>query len=532
MKRYINLMLCVFFALSILFFDGTMVFAADNNNLDVDFDVSLPDVVDNSQSKYFPKIGNQGDQGACVCWAQVYYQFTYMMNRSMGIETTSENTFSPTFNYNIANGGRGQGTWEVDVYGIMKEIGNVPLSTVPHNINDYNNWFPTEEIWQEAMKYRIKDYTIFKDIGLEDSQITGVDDSDLQNIKTLLAQGEVLTVTTYISSWDVGRIKAHTDAPENNKYLDEYVVRLCDGTSERHRLALVGYNDNIWTDINNNGNIDDGEMGALKIANSWGTDRHNQGFMWIAYDALNKVSCVNDCPTVNSRPAVFHDFTQIEIIPYDTDTDLYLRYTLNTSDRSQGKIYATATKGEEEYTFEVGPKRQHGMQSSTYSYDGTTNANDGTMVCALTNIVPNITPETLHEYTWSIKFSDTTADNTGLTVKNCEIVDDSTGRICKPEKTFPFYIDGEQKTLDYTIIPYEVVEDGIVGDVNDDGVVNITDVTFVQKHIAKINVESQIYDILGDCNKDGTINIKDATHIQMYIIGLDVQSIVGEKYLS
>lgn len=408
---------------------------------------TLPESVDNSESIYFPEIGNQGDQGACVCWAQVYYQFTYMMNRSMNVETTPENTFSPTFNYNFSNGGRGQGTWEVDVYGIMKEIGNVPLSTVPHNIKEYNDWFATEEIWQEAMKYRIKDYTIFKDIGTENSQITSPDDTDLYNIKKLLSEGEVLAVTTYISSWDVERIKAHPDAPENDKYVDEYVVRLCDGTSERHRLALVGYNDNIWTDINENGKIDNGEMGALKIANSWGTDRHNEGFMWIAYDALNKVSCVSGCPTVDYRPAIFHDYTQIEVIPYDTDTDLYLRYTLNTADRSQGKIYATATKDGIEYTFEVGPKRQHGMSASTYSYDGTTNANDGTMVCALSNIVPDITPETLHEYTWSIKFEDTTADGKSFTVKNVEIVDDSTGRISKPTGVYPFTLDGSSKTI-------------------------------------------------------------------------------------
>lgn len=409
---------------------------------------TLPESVDNSESIYFPEIGNQGDQGACVCWAQVYYQFTYMMNRSMNVETTPENTFSPTFNYNFSNGGRGQGTWEVDVYGIMKEIGNVPLSTVPHNIKEYNDWFATEEIWQEAMKYRIKDYTIFKDIGTENSQITSPDDTDLYNIKKLLSEGEVLAVTTYISSWDVERIKAHPDAPENDKYVDEYVVRLCDGTSERHRLALVGYNDNIWTDINENGKIDNGEMGALKIANSWGTDRHNEGFMWIAYDALNKVSCVSGCPTVDYRPAIFHDYTQIEVIPYDTDTDLYLRYTLNTADRSQGKIYATATKKDgTEYTFEVGPKRQHGMNASTYSYDGTTNANDGTMVCALSNIVPDITPETLHEYTWSIKFEDTTADGKSFTVKNVEIVDDSTGRISKPTGVYPFTLDGSSKTI-------------------------------------------------------------------------------------
>lgn len=523
---------------------------------------TLPESVDNSESIYFPEIGNQGDQGACVCWAQVYYQFTYMMNRSMNVETTPENTFSPTFNYNFSNGGRGQGTWEVDVYGIMKEIGNVPLSTVPHNIKEYNDWFATEEIWQEAMKYRIKDYTIFKDIGTENSQITSPDDTDLYNIKKLLSEGEVLAVTTYISSWDVERIKAHPDAPENDKYVDEYVVRLCDGTSERHRLALVGYNDNIWTDINENGKIDNGEMGALKIANSWGTDRHNEGFMWIAYDALNKVSCVSGCPTVDYRPAIFHDYTQIEVIPYDTDTDLYLRYTLNTADRSQGKIYATATKKDgTEYTFEVGPKRQHGMSASTYSYDGTTNANDGTMVCALSNIVPDITPETLHEYTWSIKFEDTTADGKSFTVKNVEIVDDSTGRISKLTGVYPFTLDGSSKTVDFPAFAEYIPETTILAPTTSPTTTQVITTTAVTEPSTTVVIPtettviteptettsevpvttteppvittiptdstsetvntttSKIYEeyLIGDANNDSNIKIGDATLIQKFI---------------
>ena len=49
---------------------------------------------------------------------------------------------------------------------------------------------------------------------------------------------------------------------------------------------------NIWIDINHNDKVDDGEMGAFKIANSWGTEYGTNGFAWVAYDALNKRSCV------------------------------------------------------------------------------------------------------------------------------------------------------------------------------------------------------------------------------------------------
>ena len=54
-------------------------------------------------------------------------------------------------------------------------------------------------------------------------------------------------------------------------------------------MIVVGYNDNVWVDVNGNGVHDEGEYGAFKIANSWGTSgtNTNSGFMWVLYDALN-----------------------------------------------------------------------------------------------------------------------------------------------------------------------------------------------------------------------------------------------------
>ncbi|MBQ8001355.1 MAG: starch-binding protein [Ruminococcus sp.] len=538
----------------------------------------LPDIVDNSQSKYFPPIDTQGDQGSCVCWAQGYYQFTYMMNRELDIATTSENAFSARWLYNLANGGRSAGTWENDVYNMMKEIGCLRQSDAEFSNEDDQNWYPTEEMWKTAMQYRISDYTIFKNIGEEDSQITSPDDPDLTNIKTLLAQGEVLAGTTYISSWKVGRLKQNSSAPENDKYLNEYVVMYEDGTSVRHRLAIVGYNDNIWTDINSNDKVDAGEMGALKIANSWGTDRHNQGFMWIAYDALNRVSCVSNAPVPDYRPAAFHDYTQIEILPYDFDTELYFRYTLNTSDRGQCRMYATATKGDTTYTFELGPKRQHGMYANTFSYDGTTKSNDGTMVYALSNLVPDITSETLHEYQWSIKFEDEEADGIVFTVKNMEIVDDTTGRVVRPDNVYPLKLDGTSKEVTFPQFEYAeptapstssqpaeteattgtelitteplttatttvttsteaTVTDpveyvyGLSGDSNQSGDISISDATLIQKYISNLVDEGDISLLLSDCDADTKVTIKDATCIQKYLAELKDSGITGTQVL-
>lgn len=496
-------------------------------SINVNAQSDLPDFVDNSDSPYFPEIRSQGNLGSCVYFAETYYQFTYTMNKAMGVITTPENTFSPSWTFNFGNGGKNGGGWEVDGFTLMKEMGNVPLSTVPYTEDDYLSWHPQEDIWREALNYRVKDYTIFSDIGTnEDNKVTSPDDTDLTNIKTLLANGEVLTFTSIINSLTVLRLKSHSDVPANDPYVNEYVVKDRIGGGEAHRMTIVGYNDNIWTDINDNNKVDSGEMGAFKVANSWGTDFHNKGFYWFAYDSINRASSVSGVDNTNRYSAV-EDVALLTVRPYGENSHLYLRYTLNTCDRGQSKIYVTAEKDGETFTYEAGPKRKFGMDGSKFSYDGTTNSNDGTMIYALDNIVPDISSENIHQYKWSIKFEDTKADGKVFTVKNLEIVDEKTGRISKPENAFPFALDGSSKTIEYPTFPEYI---GIYGDSNNDGYVTISDATLIQKHLVKIVDVSKIDLALADCNKDGYVNISDSTCIQKFLAKLNHSSAVGEKY--
>lgn len=56
-----------------------------------------------------------------------------------------------------------------------------------------------------------------------------------------------------------------------------------------------------------------------------------------------------------------------------------------------------------------------------------------------------------------------------------------------------------------------------LGDVNNDGIINIVDVTVIQKVIAKIKEAPANFDTVADVNCDGIVSIKDATIIQKYI---------------
>lgn len=403
----------------------------------------LPDAIDNSQSEYFPEIGNQGTLGSCTFWAQIYYQFTYMMNKAMGVATTYDNTFSPQWAYNVVAGTDEMAGPYYSTYAFMQKQGNVFLKQVPYDL-DVTSFTPTEEVWKTSIKYRIKDYQTFESVGEENTQITSPDDEDLVLIKTALNNGEVLAYSTYINSWQSTTLKTNSSAPYNDKYAGQYAVTYQSGKSGGHRMTLVGYDDNLWIDINENNQVDSGETGAFKIANSWGTGYGNNGFIWVAYDALNEVSCVEGVKTDLAREPIFHEISRIEVLPYNTDAQLYLKYTLNTSDRTQTKVHISAEKDGTVYSCQAISNEYLGEK---IAYDGSTKATDATMILLLSNAVKDITPETFNEYSWSVSFIDEESDSNVLTVKNAEFVNEAYNTVYKPANTYPFTLDGDEKTV-------------------------------------------------------------------------------------
>ncbi len=411
---------------------------------------NLPSSVDNSQSIYFPEIGNQGQIGSCGAWAQAYYQFTYEMNRLQGIATTPENAFSPKWLYNIYSGAWDFGSVSEELFQVMAWQGLAPMSLVPYD-DDYKSWMPTEEIWSTAIKYKVKSYQYFDELGLKDTRITSADDSDLDAIKTALSNGEVLTYSTFISSWKTNMIRTNPMAPENYKYEGQEIITAQDSYEGSHRMALVGYNDNIWTDINRNFQVDDGEMGAFKVANSWGYDYGNDGFMWIAYDALNEgYSSVEGAPTYDDKSRIFEYIARMEAEPVKENSDMYLRCTLSTLNRSDFDVYLIAEKDGTIYT-EVGlAPTKYQLLAGGCALDGTNNLSDGTLAFALNNVVPDISSENFSEYSWSARFVDKENNGDIITIKDVAIVDAGENKVYTPQSFTPFTLDGSEKTVDFT----------------------------------------------------------------------------------
>ncbi len=120
------------------------------------------------------------------------------------------------------------------------------------------------------------------------------------------------------------------------------------------------------------------------------------------------------------------------------------------------------------------------------------------------------------------KPSDITEPTTGDDTKPSDTTEPSTGDDTKPSYTT------EPSTGDDTKPSENLVDKGVLGDVNGDGKVNIKDATMIQKFAAKIIDLTDDEKLRADVNADNKNNVKDATAIQKFVAKIETGFPVGK----
>lgn len=259
---------------------------------------SLPATVDNSLLPCFPPIGDQGHEGSCVGFAATYYQGSHEIGLANGLnnKNSNEGILSPRWTYNMINYGKDQGSVAPDAFNLMSQNGAVNINKLPYQPGNYLPWDLNTQDWIDALSNRTSRANYISNLDVPNT-------SAISLIKQALNNGHVVTFATYFYSWVLTRVKDDPKSSSDNTFVGELACSWMNGYSGGHYVTIVGYNDNIWIDINNNGQVDPGEKGAFLVANSWGSAWGNKGFIWISYDAFYSVSQVPNGPTVGRVPA-------------------------------------------------------------------------------------------------------------------------------------------------------------------------------------------------------------------------------------
>ena len=255
----------------------------------------LPASVDNSVLKYFPPISSQASQGSCSAFSTVYYQATH--NTALARDFDAKNGGdalhgSPKWVYNMANNGADAGSYISECMKIMRDHGVTTWAAWPYDVPSgsplrYLAWNTNSNVWRHAINLRMSNYYRITYIHWKDR---------LEDIKAVLANGYAIGFQSY-SPWNYdGWVKKAVGNDPSTTADDSFVgedISICTVKKDwGHAMTVIGYNDHIWCDINANGTVDSGEKGALKIANSWGSYWSNNGFAWVAYDALSNHTAV------------------------------------------------------------------------------------------------------------------------------------------------------------------------------------------------------------------------------------------------
>ena len=115
----------------------------------------------------------------------------------------------------------------------------------------------------------------------------------------------------------------------------------------------------------------------------------------------------------------------------------------------------------------------------------------------------------------------------GETTVTCNV---DTLSFCSESVTEPYmqYIAIDKKVVDAankakatysTDVDFGAAVEGLLGDVNNDGVVNIQDATTLQRYFAEYTNIGTVNLAVADVNRDGKINIRDVTQIQRFVAG-------------
>ena len=303
----------------------------------------LPSSVDLSTSPCFPPIGDQKSLGSCASYATTYYQYTYEVNKLNHVNSESDRViYSPKWTYNFANNGYNSGTTLTNNYKVLMSLGCLKNNDFPYtgNSSDYIEWASgLEDEKIEALQTRITKINKYE-IPVN-SNISSPSSTALQGLKNVLNEGKIVVTSTrcYFNSKIV-----------NNNCI---AYRCTQNLLGNHALTIVGYDDNICCDVNENGIIEECEKGAFKVANSWGTQFNqygissNDGYFWVLYDSLNEFST----NTINNweeklngtRYAIFstsgnnNTFYTIEVD--HINVNLIGEVKINTNDRESFKLF-------------------------------------------------------------------------------------------------------------------------------------------------------------------------------------------------
>lgn len=447
--------------------------------------IALPSSVDNSTLKYFPPIRTQGGLNSCVPFSITYYQLTYYFSKKYDWDQKNDDNsikFSPKWIYNFINNGNNGGTSWYTAYNTILQHGCATWEEFPYEGSsfpetNFREWSDDPAVWRNALNYRVERYLPYVD---NDDFNT---DEFLRIVKELLVNGEILIFQAFVNSWNYSPILDNPATTNDDPEIGKNCCFYSNGYEGSHSMTIVGYNDDIWVDLNENGQLDPGETGALRIANSWGDSWQDNGFTWVSYDAIKERSVVLNGPNPDTRNRAISGNVWFIRPKQNVEPRILAEMTLNHRFRDEIDLGIDVDGSSIESNWYT-----HIFYSGPFAFDGTETARPYTFVFDISSLIEDNFLDNSEPRNWILRLSERGPED-ALTIDNFKITDVQGGSIEKTAGGLPQTYADEERTFainhqlgasvtnyppivdagDFRSVNYPETEVDLTGNVMDDG---------------------------------------------------------------
>lgn len=249
--------------------------------------ITLPPYVYNGEDKYFPPIFNQ-DGGSCGSAQNIGYMFTHEINALRDLDASKpENQYPTHFTWLLTfqnsekeDMARANGIPNVTTYGGRTYSRLFGAQT--HDDNDYG-WMQGYDKWYSAMWNRAANTFSMTATNTPEGRRELKEWLYNHSGDETMHSGGIagIGVAAY-GTWE--KIPASEANDKSGVTGMKYVKAW--GDTYNHAVTICGYDDRIEFDLDEDGivgEVEEDEVGAWIIANSWGDGWENKGFIYCPY---------------------------------------------------------------------------------------------------------------------------------------------------------------------------------------------------------------------------------------------------------